>query len=355
MIAERRFSSINPWAAGLILAFVTALIAYGLLTPTRHVAAETHRPPRHQITDVQLYSQIIGGVRQGGGFYVVAADQLRTNHYPLKPFITFRQPLLDTMIARIGDRAATILLGSLGMAAILIWSIRLYRSLPLVPWGVGVFVITMTALSTAGPWMLVWHEVWAGYLIAIAIGLRTRRRWLPSAVLLLVAALIREFTLPVILLMLALAIVERRRAEAIGYAAIFIGALAALGWHAHQVGGVVLATDRTSPGWHGLQGWRFFLTMTRLSGPLEHYPSWIPAITTPLALLGWASWRSETGLRVALMLIGWACLFMLAARPDNFYWGMMLAPLLLTGLAFVPQALLDLARSASRLNRAREA
>jgi hypothetical protein len=340
-----------------MLGGLIALIAYGLLTPTRHVAAEAGKPPRHQITDVQLYSQIIDGIRKGGDYYAVTADRLRTNHYPLKPFVTFRQPLLDSMIARIGERAAGILLGGLGMVAILVWAIRLFPSLPLLPWAFGVFLTTITALNVAGPWMLLWHEVWAGYLIAIALGLRTPRLWLPSAILFLAAALIREFTLPVILLMLALALIERKRAEAIGYALVLALALAALGWHAHRVSEVVLATDRTSPGWHGLQGWRFFLTMTRLSGPLEHHPSWIPAITTPLALLGWISWRSPTGLRAAITLAGWSCLFMLAARADNFYWGLILAPLLLTGWAFTPQALLDLVRSAagSRLGRSQKA
>jgi hypothetical protein len=43
---------------------------------------------------------------------------------------------------------------------------------------------------------------------------------------------------------------------------------------------------------------------------------------------------------------------MIIGRPDNFYWAIMLAPLLPIGLAFAPAALRDLIRSAgARQNR----
>ena len=38
-------------------------------------------------------------------------------------------------------------------------------------------------------------------------------------------------------------------------------------------------------------------------------------------------------------------IFMVLGRPDNFYWGLMVAPTLLLGLAFLPRAFADLRAS----------
>jgi hypothetical protein len=49
--------------------------------------------------DVVLYESIVDGVRHGGNYYVVAAEQLRAGDYPMKPFVTFRLPTLAVVQA----------------------------------------------------------------------------------------------------------------------------------------------------------------------------------------------------------------------------------------------------------------
>jgi hypothetical protein len=77
------------------------------------------------------------------------------------------------------------------------------------------------------------------------------------------------------------------------------------------------------------------------------------ALLVPLALLGWAGVRGATGERIALLLLGYAAGLMLVGRPDNFYWGILIAPLLPIGLAFAPRALLDLFGRIGIVNRTR--
>jgi hypothetical protein len=68
-------------------------------------------------------------------------------------------------------------------------------------------------------------------------------------------------------------------------------------------------------------------------------------LATPLvglAVIGWAGWRDPAGARGVAIMVAYAALIGLAARPDTFYWAMMVAPLVLLGLVFVPDAIGDL-------------
>jgi hypothetical protein len=74
----------------------------------------------------------------------------------------------------------------------------------------------------------------------------------------------------------------------------------------------------------------------------------VAAIVAPLALLGWASLPGGYGLRVASLLGLWMIAFLVVGRPDNNYWGFLMAPFLLLGLALAPGALRDLFIAAGR-------
>jgi hypothetical protein len=116
--------------------------------------------------------------------------------------------------------------------------------------------------------------------------------------------------------------------------------------HAHFVALHVTTTDPMSPGWTSFGGWGFILSMAHTSGALMIVPMWGAAILLPLALLGWVAPATSLTDRVSLTLLAWIPLFMMVGRPDNFYWGLLLAPLLPAGLAFAPAALIDLGRAA---------
>ena len=63
-----------------------------------------------------------------------------------------------------------------------------------------------------------------------------------------------------------------------------------------------------------------------------------------LALLGWAAAPGPLGARAALTFGSYALAIALFARTDNFYWALAAAPAYLIGMAFLPDAVRDLAR-----------
>ena len=65
-----------------------------------------------------------------------------------------------------------------------------------------------------------------------------------------------------------------------------------------------------------------------------------------LAILGWASWRDPAGLRMLATIAAYVLLIGLAARLNNFYWGLMIGPVILLGLTFAPDGVRDLVRAA---------
>ena len=71
----------------------------------------------------------------------------------------------------------------------------------------------------------------------------------------------------------------------------------------------------------------------------------VGALLVALALLGWASWDDALGLRMFALLIAYGTAISLFARLDNFYWALMIAPVALAGLVFVPDALRDLSNA----------
>jgi len=189
------------------------------------------------------------------------------------------------------------------------------------------------------------HEVWAGTLIALSLALHRPGRWGWSLAVAALALAIRELSLPYVLLMAALALWRRDWREFAGWTAISLLFGAILMWHQAAVAAAVLPSDPASPGWAALGGWDGMLRTFYLAGPLRWLAAVVAAPIIILALFGWASWKSATGLAATLMYSGYGFAFMLFGRANNFYWGLMVAPAFLLGLAFLPRAFSDLARA----------
>jgi hypothetical protein len=84
---------------------------------------------------------------------------------------------------------------------------------------------------------------------------------------------------------------------------------------------------------------------------LRDLPVWVSAICLPLSLLGLASWRNETGLRVFLTASAYIAAFAVVGQPFNDYWGLMYVPLLPLGLVRAPAAISDLVHSIRQSHR----
>ena len=202
--------------------------------------------------------------------------------------------------------------------------------------------MTLSTIPIAQSSILLFHESWAGLLIALSLGLWRQERPWASVAIALVAALFRESAAPILPMMAFFAMLSKRWHEASAWCVAFVIWGIAYAAHYGEVAALVRPDDLTSPGWSGMGGWPLFVDAVFKTTPLTFLPSAFASPLTLLALLGWLSVRSGLGLRVAGWLFGMAVMIMLFARPDNFYWAALPMPLLLAGLAFVPLAAVDL-------------
>ena len=337
-----RYAGLSPNAARVALAMLGALLLLSftaLLTADPTAAA----PAPGEAGDLQLYAGIVDALRHGGSYYPVTAEALRTNDYPLRPFVTFRLPTLAVILAALPGWAVGALLYLLAGAATLAWYERLKLALrrPAA-------VLGATLLLLAGSvacWqtdLAPFHEIWAALLIALSLARYRPERWAEAVGWGLAAALIRETVALYLLVMLALAWRDGARQEALGWTGALAGLAVVVAAHAYAVGQVVQPLDPASPGWAGLLGPGFVVRTWQASTALILLPLALAAPLIALALAGWTAWRDPLGLRVAATLVAYALLLGLAGRLDTFYWGLLTAPLLLVGLAFAPDLLRDL-------------
>lgn len=341
-----RFAGLSKGRARVGLLLLLALIAATMMALTVPQPAAVSGDPGQRAddqTDIVLYETIVDGVRHGGNYYRVAAEQLRAGDYPMKPFVTFRLPTLAMVQAMMPAWAVIGLLYALAAGVAFAWLVRLRpafaRPPPLIvamvllAGGMGAFVQSDLAA---------FHEVWAGLLIALSLALRRPGHWVAAAGIGALAMLIRETAALYVAVMFVLAIAEGERKEAAGWAAgVALLAIAVLA-HAHAVAQVVHPLDPASPGWTGMLGFGFFVEAMTLSTALRLAPIWLSSLLMGFTLFGWGAWRDGTGIRAIAIFSAYALLISLFGRVDTFYWGLMVAPAILIGLAFAPDGLKDL-------------
>lgn len=365
-----RFAAWGMGPARLLLVLVCALLGLAALTPLTSGEGEA-RPPslsaalsgsgptRVRDEDLALYDAVIARLRQGEGYYVVIAQEHRRHHYPLHPGFAVRLPTLALIEAALPDWALIPLSVGLMGAVLLAWWRRLgeepgaehRRLLALAALFLGVSIGTTR-------YFFVLHELWAGQLLALAFGLHRPGqvsgqggRWLGAWLAAAAALAIREHALPFVLLMGAFALWHRRWTEAVAWGLLVAAFLAAMALHLHTVAGLVGPDDPPSASWLTLRGLNGWLSLVVLSSNLRWLPTALAGPLVLAAVLGWSGWRSAAGTFGTLLYLGYGVAFMIAGRPDNFYWGMMVAPALLIGLAFAPMAVQSLVRAAFPVQR----
>lgn len=339
-----RFAALSPFAARIALALIALLVMAAFLaldTPTSPAVSQARGADDQR--DVVLYETIVEGMRHGGDYYTVAADALRAGNYPMQPFVTFRLPTLAAVQALLPPAATLALLWSLGIAVVVAWHARLKPAFARTPPRIVAMILLAGGMVVfVQPALVAFHELWAGLLIALSLAVRKPGRWVEAAALGLAAMLIRETAALYVATMALLAFLEGERREALGWGAA-LGVLAvAVAAHAHAVAQVVQPLDLASPGWAGMLGFGFFVRTIAISTALAQLPLALAAPLVGLALAGWAAWRDPLALRAATVFALYAALLGIAGRVDTFYWGLLVAPALLVGLAFVPDALRDL-------------
>lgn len=327
--------------AALVLLLLATLLALASAGPPPISHDPSNRAEDQ--ADVVLYETIVQGLRGGGTYYTVAAQALRAGDYPMHPFVTFRLPTLAMVQAALPPMATPALLYLLVGGVVYAWYRRLRPALARpAARGIALALLAGGLVAFVQSQLASFHEIWAGLLIALSLAVRRDDRWVEAVAIGLIAMLIRETAALYVGIMAGMALAAGQRKEALGWVAT-LGVLAiVIALHAHAVDAVVRDTDPTSPGWAGLLGFGFFVKTMQVSTALALAPLWLAAPLVGLSLFGWAAWRDALALRVLATLLGYAALLGLFGRVDTFYWGLMIAPLLLIGLAFAPDGVRDL-------------
>jgi hypothetical protein len=342
-----RFAGLPRGFARLILLLFVALSIYGVAVTAqpKPTAAVAIGPIQR---DADLYRAIAIRIGQGDSYYAAAAAEHRARGFPLKPFITIRPPLLASFTALVGGpEIIGWMFQALVFVTLVLLAIRLQAIiLRPAPRIAAIGLAALATLAMAQPELAIWHEAWAATLIALSLAVHRPDRWGLSLAAGLAAALLRELAIPFLAVMAFFALTEHRGREATAWCIAMGVEAAALTIHASNVARMVAVTDSQSPGWTDAGGWPFIIDMMTKSSAFQLVPTATTALLLPLAILGWAGWKHPLAARATLWLVGMVAVFMAVGRADNFYWGMMLAPLFPIGLAFAPRALADLAKAA---------
>ncbi|BBC74451.1 conserved hypothetical protein [Altererythrobacter sp. B11] len=364
-----RLASIGAWWDGLeaplrrlprgaaLAVLVLTLLAclWSAQATTAYVAADQHRaatrPLKEDEGDYKLYQRTLSRMRAGEGYYAAAESEQRAHGYPTRPFVTVRTPTMAWLALTLGLPALKIVAILLLLANVAAWVVALEGRSWLVERAAAALALGVFGVLAFFPLVGLTHEMFAGLLLSLALALHRPHRWWPSLLLAGMALAIREMALPFVLLWGAFALDARRWRESLGLALLLAAFAAGMAVHAHFVALHRLPGDLVSDGWEGMLGLANFigpLVTTTLVGAL---PGWLAGPLALLPLLGWAAVRGRLGLFALLWSAGYMVLLSVFARPDNFYWVLLVLPAYGIGIVFVPRALADLLAAALRRGR----
>ena len=350
--AGDRFAEWSASPARAVLALVAAVLIACALTPLTHTHGEPKTPSlvpsagaveRPRDDDLGLYDAITARLARGENYYIVAVNEHRRVGFPLQPGVAVRLPTLAYANALLGDRGMIAAAIALILATLAAW----WRRMGDEPGGADRRLVAMALLlvgvSTGlNRYFFQLHELWSGILLALAFAVYRPGQWRAALAVAALALAIREHALPFVLLMGAMAARRRDWKETAAWGALAAIFLAALGVHVQLIAAQVVPSDGHSASWLALRGLAGWLSDIVLSSNLRFLPHWLAGPLVALMLLGWAGWRSAAGVFGTLLYAGYAALFMIAGRVDNYYWGAMVAPAMFIGLAFAPRALKSL-------------
>ena len=315
-----------------------------LLDPNKPVE---QKRKKQRDADLALYDRIIARIQSGEHYYDFVVAEQRAANYPVRPGLAVRLPTLaylDAWLHLPGQIAASLILM---LGVLLAW----WRRLGQEPGGQRYRTIAAALLAIGASLgmtrhFFVLHELWAGMLLALSFGLHRPGKWGWSLAAAALALAIREHSLPFVLLMGAMAFWRRDWKEGAAWLVLTAVFMALLAVHLTIVAAQTLPGDPLSASWLELRGLSGWLSNVALSSNLRFLPHWIAGPAIVMMAFGWSGWRCNAGDFGALLFLGYGLAFMIAGRPDNYYWGAMIAPCMFIGLAFAPMAAKSLWRSA---------
>ncbi|MEZ5744326.1 MAG: hypothetical protein R3D89_11550 [Sphingomonadaceae bacterium] len=313
-----------------------------------NVVGEKTGPERPRDDDLALYDVAIERIQKGENYYDFIVSEHRAANYPVRPGLAVRLPTLAYINAALGEAGQLIVAMVLMLAVLVAW----WRRFGYEPGIDGRRCRLALALLFVGAslglnrYYFVLHELWAGMLIALAFGLHRPGKWGWSLAVAALAVAIREHALPFVMLMAAMAFWRRDWKEGAAWTALVGAFMVALLWHLSIVDAQALPSDRFGQGWMELRGMSGWISNIALSSNLRFLPHYLAGPAVMLMMFGWTAWKSPAGLFGTFLYLGYGLAFMIAGRPDNFYWGAVIAPAMFIGFAFVPTGIASLVRAA---------
>ena len=343
------YARMPAWASRTLLALVLLLTILPALPhrPLYIPGEKQWGEPGPQKSDAMLYKKIVADVVHGQGYYEAAATEHRAFQYPTSPPQVFRLPTLAWMLAGLHFYAIqlALLLGLYGAIIVLFYR-ELLAAQVSFPGRMVSVVTAATGLSIVGVSDSVyWHEVWAALLMAVSLLSYRASRWWPSVLLGLLACLIREIATPYLLVMAAFALYEKRWAQSAAWLGAVLLVAAVFIAHIHMAAGLYRPGDIVSPSWLGLGGWDFAIATAKWNIVLHALAYPLIALALCLGVIGLAGAGDGRARRAGFVVAGYLMGFLVVGRPDNYYWGVLYAPLLPLGFLLAPAALRDLLRS----------
>lgn len=290
-------------------------------------------PRRTGPSDLDTYERVVRSLRAGGDYYSSLHQALLDGGYGTISPLNWRTPVFLTVLSWFPTLAmAQWALGGLTAIA---WGLTVAfivrrAGIATAIWA-GV-VLALSLVAIAAPRAELSFELCAGTLILIsmsAYGLGWR--WL-GVVAGLAALFMRELAIVYVLVCLVDAFRRRDRGEGVAW---LVG-LAAYGafytWHMQQIAALLGSADHAAAnGWLQFGGLVFVLRTAAFNGVLLVVPYWVAAIVLTVGLAGLARLPQALA-TVALYLL----LFLVYGRPENDYWGGLMAPLVALGVVFAP-------------------
>lgn len=334
--------------------------------------------------DLQLYREIVAEVHVGHDYYDVARAKLPEFGFPIASPFNWRLPTYAWLWSLLpGPAWIQGLLIALAVVALALAFIAESRSS-----GLGYAAITTFLLLGVVRWAVdgdayFAQEVWAGTLLVTSIsayrlgeassmstvqgpksGIDANRpeysvlstqygvpsrsiAWPCLAIGTGLSALaFRELALPYCCVACVVSLFHCRWWQAAAWT-VGIGAFFAfLAWHIGQVH-IQLAGTEAAGGaglvqWLRFGGLDFVLLTTRMNSLLFAAPGWLLWLYIVAALIGLARRNDPASQLACLAALAYLAAFAIVGRPENFYWGLMAAPLLPWGVAHAPRAIAEL-------------
>jgi hypothetical protein len=199
-------------------------------------------------------------------------------------------------------------------------------------------------------WAFAATEPWCEVFILFSLCAYARGWWRAGMAAALAGLALRELMVPYCLVAATLAAWKKRWWEVLLWTAFLALYVVLLNLHRQEIARRHSGAPSISiADWLQPSGLRFVLQTSCMNMFLRPLPPFIQAIYVPVALIGLAGWKGETGARLFLSAIVYAVPFTLIHASE--YWGYMYASIMALGAIRSPDALRDLWIAATAAKR----